>query len=167
MSITQDEYFEVVGRRESIKRILREMETEIDLLIVGSEDEISLPALKKTKTDLEYLEGSLQVSRSEIQNAVNCNSGRVASYQLLKAVERLSYGGRVHSNISSLLGGGITVREIYGAESSERPGRKSPVLGLAIKKAGGSVKMYNLQTPHNITNRTMHCILVNDATADR
>ena len=59
MSSTQDEYFEVVARRESLKRIFREMEEDIDLVMVGSEDEIAMPVLKKTKMDLEKIEHNL------------------------------------------------------------------------------------------------------------
>ena len=167
MSSTQDEYFEVVARRESLKRIFREMEEDIDLVMVGSEDEIAMPVLKKTKMDLEKIEHNLKDCRTTIAHSVDGNSGRVAAYQLLKAMERLSYGGRVESNVNSLLGEGISVWEIYDDNSTRKPGRKAPVLRLAIKKAGGSVKMYNLQTPKHITNRTMQCILVNDATANR
>ena len=59
MSSTQDEYFAGVTRRESLKRFFREMEEDIDLMMVGSEDEIAMPVLKKTKMDLEKIEHNL------------------------------------------------------------------------------------------------------------
>ena len=60
MSSTQDEYFEVVPRRESIKQIFMEMKEDIDLVMVGSEDEIAMPVLKKTMMDLEKTEHNLK-----------------------------------------------------------------------------------------------------------